>query len=179
MGASVLALIVGVGVLSLTQPPSRVAVLVAAEALPAGAVISEASLREAEVEPLEGLVRADERATLDEWILDVPVPAGAPLTHAMLSPPSGSSPDLLAVTLEAEHAVQGRLAPGDLVDIYVTDDEGARLLASTIQVVSVEVGAGGLDGSDVAVLLAVDDTLALDLIAAMRLAVLDLVRVSR
>jgi Flp pilus assembly protein CpaB len=174
----VLALIAGIGVLSLTQPPDRVAVLIAADALPAGAVISEASFRETEVEPLEGLVRADELASVEEWTLTVPVPAGAPLTHAMLSPPPGSAPDLLAITLEPEHAIQGRLAPGDFVDIYVTNDEGAGLLASAIQVVSVEVGEGGLNGSDVALLLAVDDALALDLVAAMRLATLDLVRVS-
>jgi hypothetical protein len=76
------------------------------------------------------------------------------------------------------HAVQGQLIAGDLVDIYVTDDLETRLLAASIKVISAEVDTVGLVGSDVALLLAVDDALAPRLVAAMQTAAIDLVRVT-
>lgn len=179
VGAAVLALIAGLGVLALTRPPQRVAVLVAAEDLPAGAIVGEAALGEADVEPLDGLLLVDDVGDIAEWTLSLSIPAGAPITHAMISPPTGSTPDLVGLTLDRAHAVQGRIVPGDLVDIYITDDEGAHLLATGIQVVLAEVGSGGLGGNAVSLLLAVRDrSLVAELVTAIHSSAIDLVLVS-
>lgn len=179
VAAAGLALVAGLGVLALTRPAERVAVLVAGEPLPAGIRLADATLYEADIEPLDGLLLLDEAGDVAGWTLRVPVPAGAPLTHAMLAPPEGATPDLIGLTLDRAHAVQGRLDPGDLVDIYVTDDDSTRLLAAAVQVVSAEVGTGGLSGNDVSLLLAVEDgSLAPDLVAAIHAAAIDLVLVS-
>lgn len=178
VAAAGLALIAGLVVLSLTQPPERISVLVAAEALPAGVPFESLALREEAVEPLHGLVPSDRSSDLTGWSLSVPIEKGAPLTESVLSPPPGSLPDLIAVTLEPGHAVQGRLVAGDAVDIYVTDDSGTRLLAESVAVIAAEIGSGGLAGGDVALLVAVDELLAPELVSAMRTAEIDLVRVT-
>jgi hypothetical protein len=85
---------------------------------------------------------------------------------------------MIAITLEREHAVQGSLEAGDLVDVYVTDETGTRLLAESITVISAELGVEGFGGIDVALLLAVDDLLAPALIEATQTASIDLVLVA-
>lgn len=178
VAAGALALIAGLTVLSLTRPPARVDVLVAAEALPAGVPLDTLAFTKASVEPITGLVQADQAPELVGWTLAVDLPEGAPLTHSILEPPPGTEPHLIAVTLEMGHAVQGQLIAGDLVDIYVTDDVETRLLAASVKVISAEVDTGALVGSDVALLLAADDALAPRLVAAMQTAAIDLVRVT-
>ena len=177
--AAGLALVAGLGVLVLTRPADRVAVLMAAEPLPAGVPLADAPLREVRAEPLDGLLLLEEADSIRDWTLAVSVPSGTPLTHAMLAPPGNAVPDLIGLTLDRANAVQGRLTPGDLVDIYITDDDGTRLLARSVQVVSAEVGTGGLSGTDVALLLAVEDrSLVPDLVEAVHAAAVDLVLVS-
>lgn len=178
VAAAGFALIAGLAVLSLTRPPERVSVLVAAETLPTGVPLESLSFTEATVEPIAGLILSERSPDLAGWSLAVPLQEGAPLTESVLSPPPGSIPDLIAVTLELGHAVQGQLAAGDLVDIYVTDEVGTRLLAGAVMVISAEVGTGGLGGGDVALLLAVDKALALQVVAATHTAEIDLVRVT-
>jgi len=176
--AAALALFAGLGVMSITRPPARVSVLFAAEALPVGTPLGDLSLETRSVEPMDGLVLADQVEGIADWSLRVPLDPGAPLTAAVLEPPPGLLPDLVAVTLEPEHAVQGSLEAGDLVDIYVTDEDGTRVLARSITVIAATLGAGGLGGSDVSLLLAVDDALAPQLIAALQTASIDLVLVA-
>jgi hypothetical protein len=178
VAAAGLALLAGLGVWSLTRPPERVTVLVAAETLPAGMPLRDLALQEASVEPLSGLILAEEAAEFADWTLSVPVSGGSPLTAAVLLPPPGLIPDMIALTLEREHAVQGSLEAGDLVDVYVTDETGTRLLAESITVISAELGAEGFGGIDVALLLAVDDLLAPALIEATQTASIDLVLVA-
>jgi hypothetical protein len=177
--AAVLALVAGLGVLALTRPPERVAVLLAADQLPSGTRVVDAALREAQVEPLDGLLLASDLEAFSDWTFDVAVPADSPLTMAMLSPPRGITPDVVALTLERGHAVQGLLAPGDLVDIYVTNDGGTGLLASRVQVVYAEIGSSGLGASDVSLLLAIDDkSMTARLVTAIHSASMDLVLVT-
>ncbi|MEX1208024.1 MAG: SAF domain-containing protein [Acidimicrobiia bacterium] len=178
VAAGALALIAGLTVLSLTRPAARVEVLVAAEALPAGVPLDTFAFTKTSVEPIAGLVLADQAPELVGWTLAVDLSEGAPLTDSILEPPPGAEPHLIAVTLEMGHAVQGQLIAGDLVDIYVTDDLETRLLAASVKVISAEVDTVGLVGSDVALLLAVDDALAPRLVAAMQTAAIDLVRVT-
>lgn len=178
VAAGALALIAGLAVLSLTRPPQRVDVLVAAEALPAGLPLDPSAFTNTSVEPIAGLVLADQAPELAGWTLAVDLPQGAPLTESVLEPPPGTQPHLIAVTLDMGHAVQGQLIAGDLVDVYVTDEIETRLLAASVVVISATVGTDGLVGSDVALLLAVDDALAPRLIAAMQTAAIDLVRVA-
>jgi hypothetical protein len=119
--------------------------------------LRDLALQEASVEPLSGLILAEEAAEFGDWTLLVPVSGGSPLTAAVLLPPPGLIPDMIAITLEREHAVQGSLEAGDLVDVYVTDETGTRLLAESITV---------------------DDLLAPALIEATQTASIDLVLVA-
>jgi hypothetical protein len=178
VAAGALALIAGLTVLSLTRPPERVDMLVAAEALPAGLPLETLAFTNASVEPIPGIVLADQAPQLVGWTLAVDLPEGAPLTESVLEPPPGAVPQLIAITLEMGHAVQGKLIAGDLVDIYVTDELETRLLAASVTVISAEVDTAGLVESDLALLLAVDDALAPQLVAAMQTAAIDLVRVT-
>jgi len=177
--AAALALVTGLGVLALTRPPTRVTALVAAKPLPSGSVLGDAALQEIRTEAVDGLLLAGELDALAEHTIRVPIAQGWPLTHAVLEPPAGTTSDLLALTLERGHAVQGLLVPGDRVDIFVSDDVGTRLLATAVQVVAVELGDGGIGVDDVSMLIALDDrALVPTLIGAMRTAALDLVLVS-
>jgi hypothetical protein len=179
VAAAALALVAGLTVLSLTRPPERVTVLVAAEALPAGVPIESLAFNESVVEPIAGLVLADQAIDLTGWTLSVSLAEGAPLTESILSPPPGAVPHLIAITLERGHAVQGQLIAGDLVDIYVTDELETRLLAASVAVIAAEVGVEGFTGDEVALLLVVDDALAPQLVAAIQKAAIDLVRVTK
>jgi Flp pilus assembly protein CpaB len=92
------------------------------------------------------------------------------------------APNLLALEIDEAHAVLGRLNPGDAVDIYASASPlGAptetRLIASSVYVVDATVSDSSVGGSQVQLLLAVNDELAATLTAAMNGGALDLVRV--
>ncbi|HEX9977259.1 MAG TPA: hypothetical protein VGB41_01410 [Acidimicrobiia bacterium] len=177
--AGLLAVVAAVLVMVLTRPVARIPVLIAGDALPAGVPLADLPVAEALIEPIDGLVAADRASELADRTLAVPLDAGSPILLSLLVPASGSTADVLAVTLEQANAVQGDLRPGDLVDVYVSDDEGTRRIAERVGVVDATVGGGGLGGNEVAVLLAVDQALAEQVIAAMHTGAVDLVRRGR
>lgn len=91
---------------------------------------------------------------------------------------------MISVGVERSHAVLGRLAAGDLIDIYVTwpttlgEDPVTELLAADLFVVEVSApDEARLSGRDVSLVLAVDDALAPQIARASRSGELDLVRV--
>lgn len=172
-------------VLLLTRPGPAVPVLVAADDIPAGLPLGEAGLETRMVRSAEGLVAGDALGDLSDWTLSVPLRAGEPLLPSLLRPPERqAAPDVMALALEESHAALGRIGSGDLVDLYVTwpptVDQPPRteLLAAAVYVVEAQPGGSGLGGTpELALLVAVDDTLAGKLTAALRGGEIDLVRV--
>ena len=172
-------------VLVLTRPAPTVPVLVAGADLPAGTALETLDVTVRQVENGTGLVLGDDLGELAGWTLAIPVAAGEPLVPSALRPPAMTTrPDLLALSLDADRAVLGRLAPGDLVDVYVTwppAEFGAppttELLASAVAIVEVQTDPAGFGTAQVDLLVAVDDDLAASLTAARRGGDIDLVRI--
>lgn len=173
-------------VLYLTRPLERVPVLVAGSDLPAGTPLADADVAVRYVEDANGMIQGTSLGELAGWALHVPLLEGEPLLSSVVAPLDlVVAPKVLSLALPMEHAVLGRLARGDLVDVYVTHGSGldgpteTKLIASEVFVVASEmsdaVGAGG----DVHVLLAVDDELARILAGASRSGSVDLVKVNR
>lgn len=171
-------------VLVLTRPAPSVEVLIAAADAPGGTRIAEMALETREVADAAGLVEADLRAEIEDWSISTALSEGEPLLHSVIRPRSRvRHPDAMGVTLDAAHAAQGSLLPGDVVDVYSTatsDPPVTRLLASWVLVLDVVPDTSGLGtDDDVRLLLAVDDNLAGLLIEAIQSAEVDVVRVGR
>ena len=170
-------------VLWMTQPTPTVPVLVAGSDLPAATPISELDISVRHTTNATGMVTGDSTGDLSDWVLVAPLAAGEPLLPSLLRPPEvQTAPDLLALEIDEAHAVLGRLDPGDSVDIYSSvSPMGAptetQLIASSVYVVDAVVSDSSVAGSQVQLLLAVDDELAATLTAAMNGGDLDLVRV--
>ena len=170
-------------VLILTTPAATTPVLVAAADLPAGTPLGELDLDVRQVASSEGLVIGDSVGDLTDWVLRVPVSAGEPLVPSLLLPPQVlDAPEAFALTLDRSHAVQGKLAAGDYVDVIVTT-AGAmdsapvtETVASAVYILDVELGDDGFDADRVGVLLAVDTDLAALLANARESGTIDLVR---
>lgn len=177
--AAGLALVAGVGVHAITQPPPSTPVLVAAADLPPGVPLADLATEVRAMAPHSGLVSAANAADLAHHTLAVPLTAGDPLLASVLIAPPGFQPDVVALTLDRAHSVQGDLRAGDRVDIYVSDQAGSSLLAADVLVVSAATASGGFDDGAVALLIAVDRPLAQRLLQAMHAADLDLVRRAR
>lgn len=176
--AGVLALVAGGAVFVATSPVTRVPILVAEGALAPGVRLADLPIAERLIEPIPGTIAADDLPAVADLTLTVPVTAGSPILETMLASDRPTT-DVVAVTLDPGNAAQGALLPGDLVDLYVTDEEGTRLVAEAVSVVDATVGTGGFAGSEVALLLAVDRSLARVVIGGMRSGSLDLVRRGR
>jgi Flp pilus assembly protein CpaB len=181
-----LAILAAVLVLFLTRPHPGVAVLYADGPLPAGVPLEQLPLTTRQVPDATGLVAGDSAADLAGWTLAAPLAAGEPLVASLLRPAQREEkPDVLALSLDRDHAVLGELQAGDLVDVYVAAraNEGsptARLVAAGVYVVAAGPAPSGLGGDDnIELLLAVDGPLAVDLVTARSQGDLSLVRTSR
>ena len=179
-----LAALAAATVLFITRPETTQSVLVAGADLPAGTPLAELPLAVRETEDTAGLVVGTEVGELSEWSLRVPLAAGEPLLPSLLQPPQiASAPNLLALELDASHAVLGRLAGGDLVDVYATsrggfgDEATTELVATGVYVVEARLDDRGMSEDRVSLLVAVDGELAARLAAAARSGDLDIVRV--
>jgi Flp pilus assembly protein CpaB len=177
-----LAVLAGVLVLVITRPPASTPVIVAGGDLPAGVPLSDLPVEIRHVADAGGLVVGDSLGELADWTLAVPLRSGEPLVPSMLRPPElMAAPGLLALALDESHAVLGRLAPGDRVDVYVTHsspgaEPATALLAEDVYIVEARTGGGGVGTPQVELLVAVDDDLAARLTAALRSGDIDLVR---
>ena len=172
-------------VLMLTRPVATTPVLVAGGDLPAGTPLGELDLDVRRVGSPEGMVVGDSIGDLSDWVLRVPVSEGEPIVPSLLLPPQVlSAPDAFALTLDRAHAVQGRIAAGDSVDVLVTtagtndSPSNTTTAAQSVYVLDVDVGDEGFNADRVAVLLAVDTDLAAILANAREVGTIDLVRVA-
>jgi Flp pilus assembly protein CpaB len=180
-----LAALAGALVLTLTQPPTLVPVLVAGSDLPAGTPLSEIDVAVRQVSSAVGLVEGDTVGELADWTLRVPLGAGEPISPSLLVPPQVSqSPDALALSLDRSHAVQGNLSQGDLVDVLLTrlasfdGPPETEVVATGVYILDVSLGESGFDADRVDVVLAVDGDLAAELANARESGTIDLVRVT-
>ncbi len=185
VAAAVLAAVAALLVLVLTRPAPTTPVLVAASDLAAGVPLDGAAVSVRHMSSADGLVSGDGLGDLAGWTLAAPLQAGEPLLPSMLrAPEQTSDPNLFAVAVDEQHAVLGRLAAGDRIDIFVTwpgnglGPAVTELLATDVYVVEARQDANGLAGTrDVDILVAVDDDLAFTLAGAVRSGELDLMKV--
>ena len=179
-----LAATVAVLVLLITRPAPTTAVLVAGSDLPAGTQLGSLDIGARQVADAEGLVAGDTLGELSDWSLKIPIDAGEPLLPSMLQPPQVAvASSLLAIELDAAHAVLGQLFAGDQVDVYYTATPApgeiptTTRIAEAVFVVDATLTESSMGAGRVDLLLAVDDGLATTLTAATHSGDLDLVRV--
>lgn len=172
-------------VLRLTSPDITVPVLVAAADIQAGEPLDAGMIANREVRSSTGLIEGESLGDLAGWTLAVHLATGEPLLASLLRPPQlREAGSMISVGVERSHAVLGRLAAGDIIDIYVTwpttlgDDPVTELLASDLFVVEVSApNEARLADEEVSLVLAVDDSLAPQIARASRSGELDLVKV--
>jgi Flp pilus assembly protein CpaB len=136
------------------EPPSAVAVLVAARDLPAGAVLADGDVRREGFAPSsvpDGLASDPAGRTLA-----APMRAGEPLTDARLVGPALTDgyPGLVAVPVRLPDAgMAALLRVGDRIDLVSADPQSgaAEVVAADVPVLALpdaptEVGATGLTG---------------------------------
>jgi len=97
----------------------------------------------------------DSPADLEGRVLVAPVGDGQLLQLGSVSDQVGGEPSAeVSITLGRDLAVDGRLRPGDTVDVYATEDE-TTVAATGVRVVAVtEAGGSFGDGSELTVTLA-------------------------
>lgn len=170
-------------VLVVTRPPATVPILVAGADLPAGTPLAELQIDARPVADAGGFVAGDEIGDLADWVLAVPIAEGEPLVPSLLRPSVAlSAPDVLAIELDAGHAVLGQLSGGDRVDVYATSSSpGApaetTLIATSLYVIEARTTESNAGPDRIELLLAVDRTSARALSNAMHAGEVDLVRV--
>lgn len=181
----ILAAITALSVLQITKPPVRVPILVAGSELPAGRPLGGLDVEVRYVESATGLVAGDSIGDLADWSLRVPLAEGEPLVASLMLPPEVvASPNVIALSLPAAHAVLGRLVAGDRVDVYLTTDADferaatTELMAADVYVIDAVMSESSANSGRVDILLAVDDVLAGRIAAAARGGGIDLVRVA-
>ncbi len=184
MAGIALGALAAVLVLIVTRPGTSIEVLVGSTDLPAGKPLEGLEIETRSVEDPTGLVPAKRLEDLSEWVLGRRLLAGEPIPASLLEPPElQAAPSLMALELDAGHAVLGRLSAGDLIDVYATrptmlnEPAETELIASRVFVVEAEVTETTIGNRTVRLLLAVDDGLADRLTAASRTSDIDLVRV--
>lgn len=136
----VTALLVGRGVLEGAK--TTVTVWAAARDLPQDETLDVSELTRAEVKLPAGVAAAYAPATedLDGAVLTRPLVAGELIPRAWLA--SGASVEAgrsMTIPVTPEHAVGGRLRPGDRVDVYATFDSGDVRARTSVLVRGVEV----------------------------------------
>lgn len=96
-------------------------------------------------------------ASLEGRVTVAPIGAGELIQAGSLSDQGSGDPAAeLSLALPRERAVDGRLRPGDLVDVYASGDEGATVVAAGQRVVDVTAPGGAFaDGEELTVTLAV------------------------
>jgi pilus assembly protein CpaB len=154
--------------------------------LATGKILTAGDLRVSEVMLPEGQLDRYALASTDliGSVITRPIPAGelVPMGGVSEGGARGAGRSM-TVPVEIEHAVGGRLGPGDVVDVYATFSEGSAaartvLLLSGIEVLDV-VTAGGLVQEEAAVglTLSVSPDDAARLAFAIRTAAIDVVRI--
>lgn len=148
----------------LRDAPGDRRVAVAARDLVAGTVLRRTDLRfepvAADDRLIAHFVEPRDLSSLAGRVLTRSVVAGEPLIGAQLRPvaaPQGRR--AMSIPVERARAVNGRLAPGDRVDVVVARDGVVAVVVAGAEVLDVDDGDGGVLGrhpGEVSVTLAVD-----------------------
>ena len=180
-----LAAIAGLLVLLLTRPETQLPILVATEDLVAGQPLADQGVSVRYVDNAEGFVAGSSLGDLAGWSLRAPIARGEPLIPSLLQPPELLAfPNVIALSLDQDHAVLGKLVAGDRVDVYRTSAAGfdapsvTERVATDVYVVEARVSDDGINADRVDLLLAVDEELAALIAGAARGGEIDLVRVA-
>ncbi len=143
---------------------------VAATDIPAGSTLAPSMVRYVEVGASPDFTSRllSEADVSSRWghILARSVSAGDPVTAASLLAPAGrDGMRVMSLPVDVEHAVGGRVVPGDRVDVVAVVEGAARFVATDLEVVAVpDSNRGGLGATGAFfVVLAVDAQTALDL----------------
>ena len=135
---------------------------VAAETLDPGDPVGPDAVRWVRMDLPAGVAGAafGDGAGLEGRVALAPIAEGELIQAASLSDQGGHDPTAeLSIALARERAVNGRLRPGDLVDVYATtQDAGTTQVAAGIRVLDVSEAGGTFDaGGDLTVTLGVSD----------------------
>jgi len=144
---------------SATGTPDR-SYAVAARALQPGERLAPDAVRYVPADLPAGVAAAafESPGDLEGRVVVAPVGEGELLQRGSVSDQVGGPPAAeVSVTLGRDLAVDGRLQPGDTVDVYATEDE-TTLAARGLRVVAVtEAGGSFADGRELTVTLALTD----------------------
>lgn len=96
-------------------------------------------------------------AGLEGRVTVAPIGAGELIQSGSLSDQGSGDPAAeVSLALPRERAVDGRLRPGDLVDVYASGEDGTTVVAPGLRIVDVTAPGGAFaDGEELAVTLAV------------------------
>lgn len=134
---------------------------VAADSLGPGDPVGPDAVRWVRIDLPAGVAGAafQDGAGLEGRVALAPIAEGELIQAASLSDQGGHEPTAeLSIALARERAVNGRLRPGDLVDVYATTREGGTSrVAAGIRVLDVSEAGGTFDGGDLTVTLGVSD----------------------
>jgi len=97
----------------------------------------------------------DTPADLEGRVLVAPVGQGELLQQGVVSDQGEREPAAeVSLALDRDRAVDGRLRPGDTVDVYATHDDATSAVATGVRVIAVSDGGGSFtDGSEITVTL--------------------------
>ena len=166
----------------LRSDSESIRVIVAAESLPAGSVLTEGATNVVAVgDPgalADGLITADTASAIYGATLARQLAPGDPVRQSDLRP--DGTPSALrefSLELDAAQAAGGRIGSSDIVDVIATFNGRSFYVASSVEVISVVTGGSALDvGDDLIVVLAVDDQTALEIASARSIGTVAVVR---
>jgi Flp pilus assembly protein CpaB len=135
--------------------PSQHAYAVASRELQPGDPLTSDDIRYEHMDLAAGVTaRAfDTPADLEGRVLVAPVGEGELLQDGVVSDQGDPDPTAeVSLALARDLAVDGRLQPGDTVDVYATQDDATALVAGGVRVIAVsDAGGSFADGSELTV----------------------------
>ena len=148
--AGVLGLVLTLAVLRGHGASERV--LVAARDLEAGTVVRPGDLRSASLRTGDAiaarLVPARREAAVRGHVITAPTRAGDPILASQIrTRATDDGRRAMSIPVDRARAVDGRLAPGDRVDVVVAADGAARVVAADLEVLAVDDGEHGAFGA--------------------------------
>jgi len=132
-----------------STPAHRYAV--AARALAPGDPVGPADVRFAPIDLPHGVARAafPDAAALEGRVALAPIGAGELLQQGELSDQVAGPPAAeVSLRLDRALAVDGRLRPGDRVDVFGTDEQATHLVASGVRVIASDDAGGSFGAGD-------------------------------
>lgn len=156
-------------------------IVVAADTLQAGSVLTEGSVDSVEVgdagELAKGLLTNETAISLYSSVLARDIEAGEPIRRSDLRP-AGSSLALreYSIEVDAANAAGGSIQSSDVVDIIAVIDNRAFYVAAGLAVVRVSGNDDRIGGGDLIIVLSVGDRTALEIESARAAGSISVVR---